>query len=103
MGLLAYGTTEWAIDEALASLDSPPDYMRIRSFPFHDQVREFFENHETVMVIEQNQQGQLAQLLSMEFPDLAGRIISKTYYGGLPLSANFVSEALNSASEVEAR
>ena len=103
MGLVAYGTTEWAVEEALSDMESPPDYLRIRSFPFHEQIGEFLESHETVMVIEQNQQGQLAQLLRMEYPQLAGRIVSRAYYGGLPLSANFVREALNSASEVEAR
>ena len=103
LGLIAYGTTDWAVEEALASMDARPDYLRIRSFPFHDQIEKFLEDHETVTVIEQNQQGQMAQLLRMEYPQLASRIVSKTYYGGLPLSANFVSEALNSASEVEAR
>ncbi|MGB1396547.1 MAG: 2-oxoacid:acceptor oxidoreductase subunit alpha [Planctomycetota bacterium] len=103
MGLIAFGTTDWAVEEALADMESTPDYLRVRSFPFHQQVGEFLENHESVMVIEQNQQGQMAQLLSMEYPQLAGRIVSKTYYGGLPLSANFVREALQSASEVEAR
>ncbi|MFL2857021.1 MAG: hypothetical protein ACJ0DK_01215 [Planctomycetota bacterium] len=103
MGLIAFGTTDWAVEEALADMESTPDYLRVRSFPFHQQVGEFLENHESVMVIEQNQQGQMAQLLAMEYPQLAGRIVSKTYYGGLPLSANFVREALQSASEVEAR
>ncbi len=103
MGLIACGTTEWAVDEVLSEMESPPPYLRIRSYPFHDEVKGFIEDHDSVMVIEQNQQGQLARLLTIEFPDLAGRIFCRNYYGGLPLSAKFVRNALNSASEVEAR
>ena len=103
MGVIAFGTTEWSLREAFAEMENVPSYMRLRSFPFHESVREFIQDCETVVVIEQNQQGQMAHLLRMEFPDLAPRIESRTYYGGLPLSAKFVSDAILNCQEVEAR
>jgi hypothetical protein len=55
-----------------------------------------------VVVVEQNQQGQLAQLLQIAFPELAPRIESALYYGGLPLSAEFVRGAIEEHTKVEA-
>ncbi len=103
LGIIGYGTTNYAIEEVLDSLEATPTYLRIRSFPFHDQVEEFMATHERVLVIEQNQQGQMAQLLRMNYPQFAARIQSATYYGGLPLSAQFVKEAIENSLEVEAR
>ncbi len=103
LGIIGYGTTDFAIEEALDSLEATPSYLRIRSYPFHRQIEDFLTKHERIVVIEQNQQGQMAQLLRMQYPDLAARILSATYYGGLPLSAEFVKEAIENSLEVEAR
>ncbi|MGA1203989.1 MAG: hypothetical protein ACO4BJ_13580, partial [Planctomycetota bacterium] len=62
----------------------------------------FLRAHEKVVVVEQNQQGQLAQLLQIAFPELAPRIESALYYGGLPLSAEFVRGAIEEHTKVEA-
>ncbi len=102
LGVIAYGTTDMAMREALESLEQKPSYLRLRSFPFHDEVESFIDDHEQILVIEQNQQGQMAQLLRMHFPQLAARIRSATYYGGLPLSAGFVKDSIEQPRRVEA-
>ncbi len=94
LGIIAFGTTDHAVREARAGMDSLVPYLRVRSWPFHASVADFVRNHERVVVIEQNQQGQLAQLLRIAFPELAPRIDSARYYGGLPLSAAFVRDAI---------
>jgi len=94
LGVIAFGTTDFAMQEALANLDSLPAYLRIRSWPFHDSVEEFIRQFESVIVVEQNQQGQLGQLLRIAYPELAPRIQSALYYGGLPLTAAFVQNAI---------
>jgi len=94
LGIIAFGTTDHAVREALAAMERPPAYLRVRAWPFHDSVGDFIREHDRVVVIEQNQQGQVAQLLRMAFPDLAPRIESARYYGGLPLTAAFVRGAL---------
>lgn len=94
LGIIAYGTTDHAVREALAEIDTPIPYLRVRAWPFHDAVGDFVRAHDRVLVIEQNQQGQMAQLLRMSYPDLAPRIDSARYYAGLPLAASFVRGAL---------
>ncbi|MGA1534680.1 MAG: 2-oxoacid:acceptor oxidoreductase subunit alpha [Planctomycetota bacterium] len=102
VGIIAFGTTDYAVTEALAGLESPLPYLRVRAWPFHPEVGAFLRAHEKVVVVEQNQQGQLAQLLQIAFPELAPRIESALYYGGLPLSAEFVRGAIEEHTKVEA-
>ena len=94
VGLLAFGTTDDAVREALASMDSPLPYLRVRSWPFHDAVEDFLRSHDSVLVVEQNQQGQMLALLRIAYPELANRLLSARYYGGLPLCADFVRDAI---------
>ncbi len=97
VGILAVGSVDAAILEArhyLAEEDFPTDYMRIRGIPFHNSVREFVEAHERLYVIELNRDGQLHQLLTLEVPDLAPRLISLCHSDGLPLTARWVMETI---------
>ncbi len=41
-----------------------------------------------------NRDGQLHQLLTLEYPELATRLISAAYTDGLPLTARLVREAI---------
>jgi 2-oxoglutarate ferredoxin oxidoreductase subunit alpha len=103
LGVIAFGTTDLAMQEALESLESKPAYLRIRAYPFHEEVEAFLAEHQKVLVIEQNQQGQMAQLLRMHIPQHADRIESATYYGGLPLTTQIVREAMEQQLGVETR
>ncbi|NPA26673.1 MAG: 2-oxoacid:acceptor oxidoreductase subunit alpha [Chloroflexi bacterium] len=98
LGILAYGTTDPAVQEArhflLRDHGIPSDYLRLRAIPFHDEVKEFLEKHDKVVVVEANRDGQVAQLLRMEYPELATRVISHSRSDGLPLTARFVLEGL---------
>ena len=101
LGVIAFGTTDWAVQEALGGIQSPPSYLRIRSYPFHAEVGSFISDHERILVIEQNQQGQMAQLLKINHSQDAGKIASSRYYGGLPLSARFVQDSIEEQQGVE--
>ncbi|MFQ5654347.1 MAG: 2-oxoacid:acceptor oxidoreductase subunit alpha [Planctomycetota bacterium] len=94
LGVIAYGSSDAAVVEALADRGDSIPYLRLRAFPFHEAVGEFLRGRERILVVEQNQQGQLAQLLRMSYPESATKIDSACYYGGLPLSAAFVGRAL---------
>ena len=68
-GVIYYGSTAPAIDEALASLAGQGihlDALRVRAFPFHDSIADFIAAHEQVFVVEQNRDAQLASLLVNE-------------------------------------
>jgi 2-oxoglutarate/2-oxoacid ferredoxin oxidoreductase subunit alpha len=97
LGLIAFGTTRYAIDEAreaLAARGHPLSFLRLRALPLRDEVRAFIAAHRRVVVIEMNRDGQLAGILRAEYPELADRIDSLAYLDGLPFTAGFVEGRL---------
>lgn len=100
IGLVAYGSTDPAVQEArarLAAENIPTDYLRITAVPFTDEVREFIGSHEKVYVIEMNHDGQMRQLLQLEMPDQAVKLQSIRKNDGLPLSAGWIMKTLLAA------
>jgi 2-oxoglutarate ferredoxin oxidoreductase subunit alpha len=97
VGIIACGSTEHAIQEArhqfLAS-GIPTDFLRVRAIPFVAEVEEFIQEHERVYVVEMNRDGQLHQLLTIEYPPLANRLISVAFTDGMPLTARKVRELM---------
>ena len=99
IGLIAYGSTDPAIQEArdrLAVQGVPTDYLRIRAVPFAHEVEVFIREHDIVYVIEMNTDGQMHQLLQLEVPDQSTKIHSLTINNGLPMSPRWVFEAVRS-------
>ena len=78
------------------------DFMRLRGFPFGDTVRQFLETHERIFVVEQNQQGQMRNMLMIETNTPPEKLISVLDYAGLPLTAKVVVDAV-AAQLVEAK
>jgi 2-oxoglutarate ferredoxin oxidoreductase subunit alpha len=103
IGLIAYGSTNPAVQEArvrLADMDFPTDYLRITAVPFVDEIADFIRSHEKVYVIEMNHTGQMRQLLQLELPDQAVKLQSIRKDNGLPLSAKWITETLLEAEGV---
>ena len=98
IGLIAYGTSDDAVAEARDQLQAEHnievDYLRIRSFPFAKATIDWIKNHEYVYVVEQNRDGQMKTMLCMEHPEVTDKLRSVRYYGGLPLDARTVSDAI---------
>jgi 2-oxoglutarate ferredoxin oxidoreductase subunit alpha len=97
IGVFALGTTHWPIIEARAKLADRGiefDYMRLRAFPFSDEVRDFFATHDRVYVIEENRDAQMAGMLRIEIPETSDKIRSVLHYDGLPLDAESVVEEI---------
>ncbi len=97
-GVIAYGSTEAAINEARVQLERDhkmkTNFLRVRSFPFTAEVEEFIQEHDQLYVVEMNRDGQLHQLLSVAFPASATKLISVAYGDGLPASARWVREGI---------
>ncbi len=90
MAIVSLGSCHGAIQETrdrLAEKGLASDYMRIRSFPFCDDVRSFVDSHPRVFVVEQNRDAQLRSLLMTETGIAADRLVPVLYYGGEPLSS----------------
>ncbi|MFQ5890209.1 MAG: 2-oxoacid:acceptor oxidoreductase subunit alpha [Gemmatimonadota bacterium] len=98
MGIVSIGGCDAAVLEAAERLDAegiPLDYLRVRAFPFASGVEEFLGSHDHIFVVEQNRDGQLCRLLSMETGVPMENLLSVRYYGGLPLSCEQVVEAVS--------
>jgi 2-oxoglutarate ferredoxin oxidoreductase subunit alpha len=98
--VLYYGSTSAAMDEALAALEAEGVHlgaMRIRAFPFHDEVLDFVARHERVFVVEQNRDAQLRTLLMTEGGIAARRLVPVLHYDGTPITARFIRAAIAEA------
>jgi 2-oxoglutarate ferredoxin oxidoreductase subunit alpha len=93
-GILAFGSTESAVLEAQRDLAAghglKADFMRVRAIPFTEDVRKFVASHEPVFVVEMNRDGQMAQLLTLEYPEHAMRFRSVAFEDGLPAAAGWI-------------
>ncbi|MEZ5971901.1 MAG: 2-oxoacid:acceptor oxidoreductase subunit alpha [Hyphomonadaceae bacterium] len=96
-GVIFMGSTDPAMEEALCALDGQGidlDAMRIRSFPFCNDVFEFIRDHEQVFVVEQNRDGQLKSLLVNEGGIHPARLVSVLHYDGTPITARFIIKTI---------
>src|SRR6266478_5162482 len=99
IGIIAFGTTHWAITESRDQLRNEhkveTDYLRLRSYPFTREVHDFIEQHDRVYVVEQNRDGQMATLLKLDIKtELTPRLRSICHIHGLPIDARSVSDEL---------
>ena len=99
VGIIAYGTSHWAIlesrDQLRKEYNIEADYLRIRAYPFTREVHEFIEQHDRVYVVEQNRDAQMLSLLKLdERPELVTRLRSIAHIHGLPLDARSVTDEL---------
>jgi len=96
-GAIYYGSTGPAMDEALDTLDAQGlhvDTLRIRAFPFHDEIIDFVAAHDQVFVIEQNRDAQLRTLLITEGEIDPAKLIKVLNYDGSPITARFIAGAI---------
>jgi len=99
IGIIAYGTSHWAIIEARDQLRDEyhieADYLRLKAYPFSREVHEFIEQHDRVYVVEQNRDAQMLCLIKLDIkPELVTRLRSIAHIHGLPLDARSVTDEL---------
>ncbi len=93
IGLVTVGGCHAACVEAMDLLAKDGihlDYMRVRGFPFGDDVRQFLDEHDVNFVVEQNRDGQLRSLLMLDTGTPLTKLESVRYYAGFPMSAHHV-------------
>jgi 2-oxoglutarate ferredoxin oxidoreductase subunit alpha len=102
-GVIYYGSTSVAMDEALHALDEKNlhvDALRVRAFPFSDAVTDFINAHDQVFVVEQNRDAQLRKLIVNECSIDPARFISILNFDGAPITARFIIGEIESRMTV---
>jgi 2-oxoglutarate ferredoxin oxidoreductase subunit alpha len=97
-GAIYYGSTSPAMHEALESLASMGIFvnaLRIRAFPFQDEINDFVQSHSKVFVIEQNRDAQLKTLMVNDAGINPASLISVLHYDGTPITARFITEEIS--------
>ena len=99
VGIIAYGTSHWAVLESRDQLREEAgvatSYLRLRGYPFADSIGEFIAQHDRVYVVEQNRDAQMLSLLRMDYPaEVTGRLRSVLHYTGLPIDARSVTDSV---------
>ena len=103
-GVIYFGSTSPAMDEALHSLAGAGvhlDALRLRAFPFPASVLEFIEAHDEVFVVEQNRDAQMRSLLINELAVAPSKLFAVLHYDGTPITARFITQAIQ--RHIEAR
>src|SRR5271157_3413857 len=99
IGIIAFGSTEAAVEEARQILNLEKglktDFLRLRALPCTEELFSFIKEHERVYVVEANRDGQLRQILSTVVPpEQVGKFRSACQSDGLPLTAGWVKNAI---------
>jgi 2-oxoglutarate ferredoxin oxidoreductase subunit alpha len=96
-GVIYYGSTAPAMHEAAEILTSRGhmlDLMRVRAFPFHQDVASFISDHDFVFVVEQNRDAQMRSLIVNELDIDPVRLVPILHYDGTSITARFISGAI---------
>jgi 2-oxoglutarate/2-oxoacid ferredoxin oxidoreductase subunit alpha len=96
-GAIYYGSTASAMTEAteiLAARGHDLDLMRVRAFPFHQDVASFIADHDFVFVVEQNRDAQMRSLIVNELGIDPVRLVPVLHYDGTSITARFISSTI---------
>ncbi len=96
-GVLYFGTTADPMPEALELLSKQGhalDEIRLRGFPFGEEVWEFIDSHERIFVVEQNRDAQMRSMLIIEGDINPAKLTSVTHYNGMPVTARYLVDAI---------
>ena len=97
VAIVSIGSCDGAIREALdvlAQRGVKLDYLRIRGFPFGEDVESFLESHDRIYVVEQNRDAQFRSLLILESRVDKAKLHSLLHYSGLPVSSAFIVDGV---------
>ena len=99
VGIIAYGSTHWAIietrDQLVREAQIETAYLRIRAYPLSETVADFIRRYDRVYVVEQNRDAQMMSLMRMEMdPAITAKLRSVRHFNGLPIDARSVTDEI---------
>ncbi len=102
VGIIAYGSSDFAVEEARGLLGRKglaTDYLRLRALPFTPETTAFIAAHDRVYVVDQNRDGQMYDLLRLEIGGDTSKLRSIRHYDGFPLDAETVIEGIEAGEK----
>ncbi len=101
IGIIAFGTSHWAVIESRDQLEREShletDYLRVRAYPFTQEIHDFVASHERIYVVEQNRDAQMLHLLKVDLdPAQTVKLRSVLHFNGLPIDARTLTTAIAS-------
>jgi 2-oxoglutarate ferredoxin oxidoreductase subunit alpha len=98
IGFIAYGTTTWALEESRDQLRREQgietSYFRLRALPFTEELKQFVASHDRIYVVEQNRDGQMADMIRLEVGEDQRKLRKILHYTGLPCDARTITDAV---------
>jgi 2-oxoglutarate ferredoxin oxidoreductase subunit alpha len=99
VGIIGFGSSHWAIEEARDQLREESGlrtaYLRLRAYPFTPEVDDFIRRYDRIYVVEQNRDAQMLSLLLMDGEaQFAARLRSVLHYNGLPIDARSITDEI---------
>jgi 2-oxoglutarate ferredoxin oxidoreductase subunit alpha len=97
VGAIYFGSTAPAMDETLALLAAQGVHvntLRVRAFPFHDDVADFIASHDHVFIVEQNRDAQVRAMIVNELGVDPARLLAVLHYDGTPITARFIAREI---------
>jgi 2-oxoglutarate ferredoxin oxidoreductase subunit alpha len=98
IGVIFFGTSRYAAEEALDIMRADGlkiDAMRLKAFPFSQDVADFIDAHKQVFVVEQNRDAQMRTLLINELEVNPKKLIRVLNFDGTPITADLIIEPIN--------
>jgi 2-oxoglutarate/2-oxoacid ferredoxin oxidoreductase subunit alpha len=99
IAIIGYGTSHFAIEESRDQLAREAGvscaYLRLRAYPFTEELGSFIDRYKRVYVVEQNRDAQMLGLMRLELdaPRIA-KLRSVLHYNGLPIDARSISDEI---------
>ena len=97
IGIIYFGTSSYAAQETVDLLKEKNilvNEMRMLSFPFSNEVKQFIDQHEQIFVIEQNRDAQFRSLLMIELDINPNKLLKVLQYNGMPITAAFIYQSM---------
>jgi 2-oxoglutarate/2-oxoacid ferredoxin oxidoreductase subunit alpha len=99
VGIVGYGTSHWAIVESRDQLEREAGlataYLRLRAYPFTEELAAFVGRYKRVYVVEQNRDAQMHSLMRLDLgADGIARLRKVLHYNGLPIDARSITDEI---------
>jgi 2-oxoglutarate ferredoxin oxidoreductase subunit alpha len=92
-GIIFFGTTSYAAQEAMDLLREKGiqvDAMRLKAFPFNQEVEDFVNQHDHLFIIEQNRDAQMRAVFMNELDVPPQKMTAVLNYDGMPITADTI-------------